>query len=382
MRRHVRNPVILALALGAGLVAAPPAAAQVVGAEGAMHSLTVGRAELTELVIPIGASVPLGPFRVDVNTSYAQASLTRGDSTETLSGTTDIITRLSVGMLDGRVRLAVAGNLPTGEPLDTAKRAVASAIATQLLTLPVGRFRAGRGVTSVVAVAQPLGDWVVGLSGTYRVGGAYQPFLNVQTSAGNPLEFQPGDEQRATFALERRGRSGWAMRMSGSWSRYGLNRENEEEVFQPGERYLVDAMVEFPLGRGSGTLYAWDMYRLQGEVFDSTGAALQAAQFAPPRNLGSIGARLRLPLGGSVSLRPVGEVIVQNTFSADEGYEGPKDGWLARAGGGIAIRLGGGLVVEPGALWQTGAITSREDDATREDGINGFIVRLGAAWAR
>jgi hypothetical protein len=349
------------LALLVGLAAPDRARAQSAVAEAGVYSLSIGDASLTELVVPFGLSFRLGGVQIDANAAYASASYEAGGVTSELSGLTDITLRTMIPMMDGRGRIIVAGNVPTGTAaLGTSEIPVAGVITTDLLTLPVRSFGSGAGVTTGLAIAQPIGDWVAGGIMVYRVGSAYEPVI---ASAGmEAAEFRPGSELRVRVGLERPSTSGVTVRLAGAWSRFGEDETNDEAVFARGDRIMGEAVAEFPFLTGAASVYAWNLYRTESELMVGT-----APQTTPASNLLGAGASVAYPLSPALTLRPRAELMVQR---GDPGF-GAGSGWITRLGSSATYRLGP-VRVEPAALLQVGDLEGQN--------VFGIVLRGGVLW--
>ncbi|MBI4543122.1 MAG: hypothetical protein HY705_08840, partial [Gemmatimonadetes bacterium] len=258
--------VCAAAAAVATLMLAPAAAsAQMLAGEIAYNTVSVGGTRVTELVAPFGLSWRLGPLRFDANSAYARATVEGDGARSERNGLIDVTARVMLPLFADRIRFIVAGNIPTHDPaLSAEETPVAAAVATDLFALPVASFGSGLGVTSAVTLAQPLGTWVLGLSGAYRAGDAYEPFL--PTAGQSSLEFRPGQEYRVRLGLDRPHRNGWAVRLAVSGSRFEEDLTNGAVSSQSGDRYLGEALLEFPLLRGSAIVYGWDLYRDRGKA--------------------------------------------------------------------------------------------------------------------
>jgi hypothetical protein len=354
-------------ALAALSLPAANAAAQMLGTEPSYSLLRRGDADLTQIVLPVGVSVLAGPVRLDANTAFMRATLAEpGAPASELSGLTDITLRGLLPLAGDRVRVALSLNLPTGETtLAPDQFPVAAALNTDLYMLPVAALGSGFGVTTLLALAQPVGEWVVGASGAYRIGSAFE------ATPGGGEEFRPGDELRLRLALERPHRAGWAARLGASVSRLSSAELEADQVvydFHPGNRIVVDGMVDFPVGSGSAMVHAWNLYRASAGDADNPIPAADVAALS--RNLTGAGVRLSLPLGAALSLRPMADMVLQVTPGADAALE-TGDGFLVRAGTGVGYRIGR-LVFEPAALAQFG----RRGDHN----LVGFILRGGLLW--
>lgn len=352
-----------ALAAFGALVAAAPsgAEAQTVVAEAGLHTLSIGDASLTELVMPFGVTFRLGGVQLDANAAFASASFEAAGVTSELAGLTDVTVRAMVPMMDGRARLIVAGNVPTGtSALGADEIPVAGVITTDLLTLPVRSFGSGAGVTTGFALAQPMGDWVAGGIMVYRVGSAYEPV--VATTGTEAAEFRPGSEFRLRLGLERPSTSGATVRLAGSWSRFGEDETDDQAVFSRGDRLMGEAVAEFPFMRGAASVYAWNLYRSESEVV--VGASPQAT---PSSNLLGAGASVSWPLTPALTLRPKAELMLQ---SGEPGF-GAGSGWITRIGSAASWRTGP-VRVEPAALIQVGGLEG--------EGVFGIVLRGGVLW--
>lgn len=340
-------------------------AAQQVGGEVAYHSVSIGDLSVSEMAVPIGVMFRLGALRLDANTAVAAAHLKGPGIDSRLSGLTDITARLMIPMLEDRARLVLAANVPTGTAsLNAAELPVAAALTTDILTLPVSSFGSGGGVTTGFAASRPWGSWVVGGMAAFRVGAAYEPL--VSTAAGPSAEFRPGEELRLRLAAEHSTAGGLTLRFAGSWSTYAEDQVDGASFFNRGDRFLGEATAEFPLGRGAGVVYGWDLHSSRGSTAPSVQQPLQAAAAL---NLLGAGVRVQFPVNANLTLRPVLELLSQ---SADAAI-GPGSGTMFRLGGGVARRMGR-LILEPALLFQVGSL-----DGER---ITGLVVRGGVAWAR
>lgn len=345
-------------------VAAPSAAtAQVAVAEASLTSLSVGAGSLTELVIPVAATWKIGRLRMDANTAFARATYGQEGVESSLAGLTDVTVRVMLRFLADRGRLILAANIPTGsESLAVDDLPVAAVLTTDLLGLPVRSFGSGTGLTTGLAVARPVGAWVLGGIGVYRVGSAYEPVLG--TAAAPASEFRPGSELRLRLAAERPSAGGAAWRVAGSWSRFGSDEAADREIFLRGDRLLGEVSGELPVGRGAASIFAWNLYRSASEILLNEQPAA-----TPASNLSALGGEIAWPLTAAVALRPRAEILVQ---TGDRGFGGGS-GWMARVGSGASYRVGS-LRFEPALMAQVGSL--------EDTGIAGLVVRAGILWAR
>lgn len=359
-----RHPSARPLLLAATLLALPATgAAQAVVGEASFTALSVGDGSLTEIVVPVAVTWRLGAVRLDANTAFAAATYDQDGAESSLSGITDVTVRVMIPMLRDRARLIVAGNIPTGtESLAPDQMPVAAVLTTDLLGLPVRSFGSGAGVTTGLAVARPTGEWVLGGIAVYRVGSAYEPALG--TGTARAAEFRPGSEVRLRLAAERPATAGITWRTAASWSHFGSDQADDEDVFIRGDRLLGEVSAEVPVGRGAASVFAWNLFRATSEIVVN-----DAPERTPSSNLAGLGGEVAWPLSAALTLRPRVELLVQ---SGDEGFGGGS-GWITRVGSGASYRLGS-LRLEPAILAQIGALGDED--------ITGFTIRGGVLWER
>lgn len=351
------------LAVLAGAISAGSLPAQVAVAETGIHRLSVGDAELTEVVLPFGVSWGWSGVRFDLNSAWATAAYEQDGVNSRLSGLTDLTLRLMVPVLDDRARVIVAGNIPTGtETLGSSQLPVAAVLTTDLLALPVRSFGSGAGLAAGVAVARPVGEWVAGGIAVYRVGSGFEPL--VAGPGERAAEFRPGSEMRLRLALERPRVSGVTVRLASSWSRFGSDQTDDQAVFSRGDRFMGEAVAEFPYRSGSAMLYGWNLYRSGSEFL-----ADDSPERVPASTLFGVGARGTYPLSRSMSVMPRIELTIQR---GDVGFGGG-DGWIAKGGSGVSYRFDR-FRVEPAALIQLGALNGED--------IRGLVLRAGVLWER
>lgn len=361
----MRSRILIATLVAATLVAADPerTSAQVVAAEAALHTLSIGEGTLTQFVVPFGLTWRFANLRFDANAAFADAVYEVGGARSELSGLTDVTVRVMAPVMGDRARLILAGNIPTGtETLTEDQIPVAAALTTDLLALPVRSFGSGAGVTAGMAVAQPMGDWVAGGIVAYRVGGAYEPFATAPGATTS--EFRPGSEFRMRLGLERPRVGGTTWRLAGSWSRFSPDASDEQDLFARGDRILGEAIAEFPVGPGAATLFGWGLYRSESEIM-----AGPEPEFAPASTLVGVGGILSRPITATMTLRPRAELLVQR---GEPGF-GTGDGWIARAGSAVSMRFGT-TRFEPAVMVQTGDLQGDE--------LFGLVLRGGVIWGR
>ncbi len=291
MRARIALPVLAAVAAFPSLALAQGVGARpgfITGVE--YRTLSYGSGgglgKVSELAVPLGFSAPLGSrLSFDIGTYFVRA---KSDSV-TISGLTDVVLRSAFQIKPDVAIFTLAVNLPSGKhALDPSQNVLAGQVATDLIPFPVSNFGTGFNVTSGLALAKPVGPWALGLAGSFRYSGSYQPF----TAPNDTSLLKPGGEVRFRVGADRIVGQG-RMSLGFTYSTFS-NDEYGGFSHSPGSRIIPQASWSFPVGRSNLAVYAWDVYRRA----DSAGAT-------PKVNINTIsgGALLAIPMGRN-SLRP------------------------------------------------------------------------------
>jgi hypothetical protein len=287
----------------------------------------IGTKTMSEFAVPIGATLPLGRrVTVDFGTYFVSATRTAQSGASTsLSGLTDVILRGAFQLKPDVAVLTVALNLPTGNgTLDTAEGPVASAAGSDLIPYPVQNFGSGFNVTTGLAFATPIGPWAVGLAGSYRYNGSYEPLL------GDTTSLTPGGEVRVRLGADRivgQGRVSLGL----TYSTFSSD-EFGSSVYRPGSRIIPQLSWSVPLGNNSLAFYGWDIYRA---VKDTVGVKENTLAF---------GAILSLRTGRH-TLRPTIEYRKAWAAPADSALQ--SNGMLFGVGVRYAIMASNRLTIVP-----------------------------------
>jgi hypothetical protein len=316
---------------------------------------------VTEMVIPISVVQRVGSrLVVDVATAFARASVRTVGGDIDASGLVDTDVRAAVTVVPGRLIATLVATLPTGlGTVSDTTLPLYGATATDLFGFTVPQLGGGGGLTGGFAGAFPLGrDWAVGVGASVRYGAAYVP-----VEGGG--ELSPGGEGRVRVGIEGPLRGGAYARAT---LVYSHSAEDDVEGAPPtviGDRVLVSASLNLPLGRGIVSLYGWDMRRFHPG---------SAGTRVPAGNLLALGARLDRPLSPRVSLGA--NVEVRHELSGDDSLA--TLGWLARPGLDLRVRLGGDAALVTSASYAFGQV--------RDEGVavavHGPRVGLGLEWQR
>jgi hypothetical protein len=266
-------------ALLASAIAAPPLLAQSIFDIGArigpqFHQYTIGsptNTTISEFAVPLFALVPITPsLSLDVGTSYARSRVEQTTNTNTvtssISGLTDTQIRANYVLGSDFVVLTAGVNLPTGRANVTASQQLAgSLIGSDFLAFPISNMGTGFGGTGGVAVARPLGDWNLGFGLSLRRSAQYDPF----DAAGGPaLHYQPGNEYRARFGVDRAAGTG-RVALGLTYSTFG-NDNLAGSLYNTGNRWLTQGSYNNTLGAGQLAVTGWNQFRTRGTLSDSS----------------------------------------------------------------------------------------------------------------
>jgi hypothetical protein len=327
MMRARRLNVLLVAAAAFSWAAVPALAQTRVDAQSGVEFRNVsfgsglGINSLKEFAVPVGLAMPIGSrLNVDAGTYYVSAQRTDASGSQTINGLTDVILRGAYQLKPDVAVFTFAVNLPTGhKTLSGDQVAVASAVATDLVPFPVSNFGTGFSVTTGLAWATPVGPWALGIAGSFRYNGAYQPISD--TSAGlDTLRFRPGGEVRLRIGADRivgQGRLSFGV----TYSTFA-NDEFGSQSRSPGTRLIPQFSWSTPLGiNNSLVVYGWDVYR----NVDENASVNQGVK----QNTMALGAMASLRSGARNSLRP--------QFELRKGWQGP--GGLHNAGTLVGLGL-------------------------------------------
>jgi hypothetical protein len=248
-------------AQGTGLAASATIAAPTY----AVYAIGNGTSEkrIDQYSSPFAWIIPMTKtFTLDVSTSYAASTVTSGGAvTSSIAGLTDTQVRGSWVLFDQHAALTVGLNIPTGKyTINANQQEAAGQIGNAFLLMPVGGMGVGPGGTMGLAVAQRLGDWNLGVSGSVRKTGRFDAY---QLTTG-VLRFQPGDEYRLRIGVDRPVGKG-SFTGSINYSKFGSD-VIDSSAFATGDRTMLQAGLALPFGPNDITIGLWDMYRGPGEL--------------------------------------------------------------------------------------------------------------------
>ncbi len=238
------------------------------------HQYTIdapSNTKISEFSLPLFVLVPIAPrFSLDVGTSYAQSRVeqtTNGvKSVSSINGLTDTQVRGNLVLGNDFVVLTAGINLPTGKStVTTSQQLAASLIGSDFLAFPISNMGTGLGGTGGIAMARPLGDWNFGFGASMRRSAQYDPF---DAAGGAALHYQPGNEYRGRLGLDRAVGTG-RFTVGLTYSSFGDDNLGGS-LYNTGNRWVSEATFVNTIGGGTLTMSAWDLFRANGRLADST----------------------------------------------------------------------------------------------------------------
>ncbi|HXI21601.1 MAG TPA: hypothetical protein VNH46_10970 [Gemmatimonadales bacterium] len=301
-----------------------------------------------QVAFPIAAMVPIGQrFSVDVGTWYAVTTVARpGASDESFSNLTDTQLRAAYVFGSDALVATVMVNLPTGAETTTLQKFnIASSASSNFLLFPVNSYGAGTSVTPGLSAATTAGDWNLGLAASARWSAEYHPFSDTANGA-SAVKYKPGIETRVRAGVDRlvgQGRFSLGFTFS-TFSNDQLNGGSfGNGVYDPGNRFLVDANLATPVGGGTVNFYAWNYYR---STSSSSGTATSNA--GGHEDVFTAGLSGAFPLGARAAVEPVVEARFWSPVSGS--------GTLVGTGASLRYQASEHISLVPGVRVDVGTI--------------------------
>jgi hypothetical protein len=302
-----------------------------------------GEKTVTQLSVPFALILPFGErFTLDISTSWADSRVSsNGVESSKINGLTDTQIRGNLSLFEGTAVFTLGVNAPTGMyKVPDGQQEAAGQIGSDFLLYPVSSMGSGTAATGGVAIARTLGEWNLGLGGSFR----YSSPFDAYQVGDEALRFEPGSESRFRIGLDR-GIGDARVALGATYSMFTDNKAGPT-TFATGARTLGQASVYVPTSMGAWTLSAWDLYRAKGEIIGAE---------APWENISNVGLSVGFDMG------PV------HVLPSAEGRFWMRDG--EKAGmvgtGGVRFRFDLlGLSVNPalnysiGNVYPTGSTTS------------------------
>jgi hypothetical protein len=298
---------------------------------------------VAQLSVPLIVVVPItSRFNIDITTAYANSQvLSNGVTTSSISGLTDTQVRANVTLGNDAMVFTVGANLPTGQYTIPEKRAEAAGqIGNDFLIFPTSSYGSGLSGTGGVAMARSLGNWNVGIAGSFRKSTEFDAFQ----ISNRKFTFTPADEVRARVGVDRMIGNG-RLTLGVTYSAYGSDIADSTS-YATGNRYIGQAALFMPIGNTDLYLSAWNLYRAKGQQLGGESA---------PENVAD----------GSVALGfHYGNLLVEPNLEGRHWQDnGMKAGLLAS--GGLRLRWGTGpFLFMPNATYQVGKLYSSIDGSS------------------
>jgi hypothetical protein len=331
----------------AGLAQQPlfgPASAGI-GVEGRRYEYEQGYPvhAISQYAFPVAVLFPIGQrLTVDIGSAYATTIVRDSKGNDnTFSGFTDTQLRGSYVFGPDRVVASLMFNLPTGQETTSQKEFnIVSRVASNFLLFPVNSYGNGPSATGGVAVAVPAGGWNLGLAGSARVNGKYQPFSDPSSSA---LRYQPGVEGRIRGGADRIiGSSRLTLGVTlSTFSNDEFSGGISNGSYNPGTRLIGEASFTSAAGTGLISGYVWDYYR-------SAGGRSGPVATSNKENVFTVGASGGWPISRAIRLEPLAEA---RFWSPDQG-----SGQLYGAGVSLRCQLSPRAAFIPGGRLDFGSV--------------------------
>lgn len=322
-----------------------------------------GEKTVTQLSVPLAIVLPFGErFTIDVSTAWADSRVSaNGVVSSKINGLTDTQVRANLSLFDNTAVFTLGVNVPTGMyKVPDAQQEAAGQIGSAFLLYPVSSMGSGGAATGGVAIARTLGEWNLGIGGSFRYSTPFDAF-QVQDAV---LRFEPGSEVRGRIGLDRAIGDG-RVSLAGTYSTFTddcarssvVNSCTDSTTFATGARTLGQATIYYPMGGGDWTVGVWNLYRAEGQ---------QIGAVAPWENIASV----NLAYGFSV-----GDFYVQPSV---EGRAWMRDGEKAGSVGTGGLRLRFemlGLSVNPSVTYSIGNVyPAGSTTAIDVSGIRGTLL--------
>ena len=287
--------------------------------------------------LPLAFVTPVGRrISLDVSASYVGTSLTTsGGATETISGLTDTQLRMLYTLQRDRLAATLLFNLPTGQrAVGQSQFAVSNVIGSNFLSFPVSGSGTAFGLTGGLALAARAGSWNLGLAGSMRYLGPYEPFRDTSAAV-----YTPGIEARLRAGLDRLLGSRTRVLVGLTGSTFSTD-EFGISTYKPGTRVIAELGLVHVAGPTTFSLAVWDYHRLAGSSGDSTVVATK-------ENVLNLELRARVRAGPRAQVSPM--VAFRQVNPA--GYRG---GRLYSGGATVYLGLSERLSAQVGGRFDSG----------------------------
>lgn len=308
---------------------------------------------VTQLSFPIAFIMPVTErLSFDISASYADSRVSSaGNESSKITGLTDTQLRLNYTLGENQAVFTLGVNAPTGMyKVPDKQQEAAGQIGSNFLLYPVSSMGSGSAVTGGLALAYTVGEWNVGVGGSYRYSSPFDAY-QVQTSV---LRFEPGSEGRLRVGVDRALGDG-RISLAATYSAFTADKVDSTS-FATGARMLGQAGIEMPTPLGNFSVSGWDLYRAAGQ---------QIGAVAPWENISNVNVALGFNWGG---------VYVQPSI---EGRAWIRD--YDRAGtvgtAGVRLRVGSGaLTWNPSVTYSYGKVYPGSTTAIDVQGLRATML--------
>ncbi len=302
---------------------------------------------VSQFTVPFVAVVPIGSrFNIDVATAFASSDVSvNGKSASSITGLTDTQVRANLTLGNDAVVFTVGANVPTGQyKIEEGKADAAGQIGNDFLIFPTSSYGSGLSTTGGIALARSLGNWNIGIAGSFRKSTEFDAFQAVTDTGKATLTFTPANEVRARLGVDRSIGSG-RLTLGVTYSSFG-NDVMANTSYATGDRYIGQASVYVPVGSTDLYISSWGLYRAKGQQFGGV---------ANPETV----------LNAAVSLGfHSGNLLIEPSLEGRNWQvDGVKAGLLGN--GGVRLRWGTGtFTFIPSATYQVGKLYSTLDGSS------------------
>ena len=263
------------------------------------------------------------------------------DGAHSVSGLTDVQFRGAYTLGRDLAVLSLVVNLPTGIKFDSADAITAGAAASNFLLFPVNSYANGLSVTGGAGVAKKLGNWGVGLAGSFRWSDKYSPY----TGSLSSLSYEPGLEGKVRLGADRDLGQG-RIRVGLTYSTFGDDTygagTGADTKYSPGNRFIAEGAYSWPGLGGTLSAYVWNYHRSAGSA--------DTVNVSNGENILSAGLVARRPMGTNATFEPA---IEGRFWSYNKGAGGGK---VVALVAGMRRRLNDQLSVVPSVRAEFGTL--------------------------
>lgn len=328
----------------------------------------------SQVAIPLAAVIPISArLSLDVGTFYAITSTTTAsDGDQSVSGLTDLQVRGAYTLGRDAAVLSLVVNVPTGVKFDGEEAITAGAAASNFLLFPVNSYSNGLSATGGVGLAKRMGDWGVGVAGSFRWNGEYRPYvdgtaiINGTDTIVDPT-YEAGFEGKIRVGADRSLGQG-RFRVGLTFSTFGDDTygagSGSDTKYSPGNRFIAEGSYTWPGFGGTVSAYAWNYHR--------SGGATDNTDVSNSENILTAGLMARRGVGPNTTFEPA----VEGRFGSFNAGDG--GGKVVALGVGLRHRVSDRISIVPNARFEIGTLDPGVGDNASLTGFGGSVfLRYG-----